>query len=157
MEVALRVRRVLEQLAVAVAVAVGRLDLARRVEADPLLLDALVGRPAVRRAARDDDVVLLAVRHAPEHRVEHAAAAVDVDDLVALAVAVEAVHRLGRLADRDLDVAVEHQQPRPSPVAARARSARVRQPVHVGLGHPLVASIGVNAPTSSSRHGEWRW
>ena len=59
-EVALGVRRVLEQLAVAVAVAVGRLDLAGRVEADPELLDVLGQAPAVRRPARDDDVVLLA-------------------------------------------------------------------------------------------------
>ena len=40
-EVALRERRVLEQLAVAVAVAVRRLDLAGRVEAEPELLLAL--------------------------------------------------------------------------------------------------------------------
>ena len=41
LEVALREGRVLEQLAVAVAVAVGRLDLARGVEAEPELLLAL--------------------------------------------------------------------------------------------------------------------
>ena len=56
MEVALAERRVLEQLAVAVAVAVGRLDLAGRVEAQPDLL-AVLGLPAVRRPARDHDVV----------------------------------------------------------------------------------------------------
>ena len=114
MEVALRERGVLEQLAVAVAVAVRRLDLARRVEAHPVLLDALGGLPAVRRAARDDDVVLLAVRDRAEHRPDETRAAVHVDDLVALAVSIEAVHRLGRLADRDLDVAVPHSRRRPS-------------------------------------------
>ena len=139
-EVALGVRGVLEQLAVAVAVAVGRLDLAGRVEADPELLDALVQAPAVRRAARDDDVVLLAEGHRAEHRVQHAAAAVDVDDLVALAVAVEALVGLGRLADRGLDVVVEHQQaPAADRVAAGVDRVGVGQPVHVGVGHPLLA------------------
>src|SRR3712207_8526575 len=37
----------------------------------------------------------------------------DVDDLVALAVAVEAVLRFGGLAHPRLDVVVEHQQPPP--------------------------------------------
>jgi hypothetical protein len=139
-EVALGVRGVLEQLAVAVAVAVGRLDLAGRVEADPELLDVVVQAPAVRGPARDDDVVLLAEGHRPEHRVQDAAAAVDVDDLVALAVAVEALVGLGRLADRRLDVVVEHQQaPAADGVAARVDRVGVRQPVHVGVGHPLLA------------------
>src|SRR3989442_15618769 len=86
-DVALAERRVLQQLAVAVAIAVRRLDLARRVEAHPELLDVVGQLPRVRRPARDDDVVLLAERHAPEDRAQHAAAAVDVEDLVALAVA----------------------------------------------------------------------
>ena len=45
-EVPLRVRRVLEQLAVAVAVPVRRLELARRVEAEPELLDAIGAAPS---------------------------------------------------------------------------------------------------------------
>ncbi len=140
MEVALRERRVLQQLPVAVAVAVGRLDLAGRVEAHPVLLGAVLELPGVRRPARDHDVVLLAERHAAEHRSQHAAAAVDVDDLVALAVAVEAVELRRRLADRHLDVAVEHQQPAAGDrVAARLDRVRVGQPVHVRVGHPLLA------------------
>src|SRR4051794_16719588 len=98
-EVALAERRVLQQLAIAVAVPIGRLDLAGCVEADPELLLAVGELPGVRRPARDDDVVLLAERHAPEHRAQHAATAVDVEDLVALAVAVEAVELARRFAD----------------------------------------------------------
>ena len=139
MEVALRVGRVLEQQPVAVAVAAGRLDLARRVEADPGLVVA-VQLERVGRAARDDDVVLLAERHAAEHRAQHAAAAVHVDHLVALAVAIEAVELLHGLADRHLEVAVEHQEaPAAQRVAARLHRIGVGQPVHVRVGHPFVA------------------
>jgi hypothetical protein len=81
------------------------------VEAEPELLLPHGQLEGVGRAARDDDVVALAERDAPEHGAEHAAAAVDVEHLVALAVAVEAIERLERLADRDLDVAVPHQEP----------------------------------------------
>ena len=130
----------LEQLPVAVAVAVRRLDLARGVEAEPELLLAQRQLEAVRGAARDHDVVALAERHAAEHRAQHAAAAVDVEHLVALAVPVEAVERLDRLADRHLDVVVEHQEPAAGDrVAARLDGVRVRQPVHVGVRHPLLA------------------
>ena len=130
----------LEQLPVAVAVAVGRLDLAGRVEAHPVLLLALGKLEAVRRAARDDDVVALAERHAPEDRAQNAGAAVHVDDLVALAVSVEALERLGRLRDRDLDVAVPHQQaPARERVTARLDRLGVREPVDVRLRHPLLA------------------
>src|SRR6185503_1994286 len=55
MEVAVRERRVLEQLAVAVAVAVRRLDLARRVEGQPAL--RAVEAEAIGGTARDHDVV----------------------------------------------------------------------------------------------------
>src|ERR671922_2639250 len=140
MNVPLRERGVLEQLAVAVAVAVRRLDLARSVEADPELLLALREFERVGGATRDHHVVALAEGHPPEHRAEHAAPAMYVQHLVALAVAVEAIERLGRLADRDLDVVVEHEQPSPGDrVAARLHRVRVRQPVHVGVRHPLVA------------------
>ena len=130
----------LEQLAVAVAIAVGRLDLAGRVEADPVLLLALRQLEAVRRAARDDEVVALAERHAPEDRAQHALAAVHVQDLVALAVAIEAVELLRRLRHRHLDVPVPHEQaPARERVTARLDGIRVSEPVHVGLGHPLLA------------------
>src|SRR5215208_181855 len=101
----------LEQLAVAVAVAGRRLDLAGRVEADPELLLADRQLEGVCSAARDHHVVALAERDAPEHGAEHAAPAVDIEDLVALAVPVEAVERLERLADRHLDAVVPHEEP----------------------------------------------
>ena len=133
--------RVLQQLAVAVAVAVGRLDLARRVEAEPELLQARVGLEAVGRPARDDDVVALPEEHGPEVRAQLAGAAVDVDDLVALAVAVKALLGLGRLGDGDLDVVVVHQQLAPGDgVAARGRAVDVGEAVDVGVGDPLLAA-----------------
>ena len=112
MEVALAERRVLEQLPVAVAVAVGGLDLARGVEAEPDLVARLVRvHPhPVGRAARDHDVVVRAVGNVAEDRLDRAGSAVDEEDLVALAVAVEALALLGRLGDRDLDVAVPLQE-----------------------------------------------
>ena len=63
----------------------------------------------------------------------------DVDDLVAFAVAVEARHGLGRLADLDLDVRVPHEQPASGHrVAARYDGVRVGEAVHVRVGYPLV-------------------
>ncbi len=127
----------LEQLAVAVAVAVRRLDLARRVEGQPAL--RRVEPEAVRRPARDHDVVVLRVRERPEDRLDDALALVDEDHLVALAVAVEVV-RLGLGdADPDLDVVVvlEHLAAEDR-VAHRGHAHRVGEPVHVRLGHPLL-------------------
>ena len=77
MEVALRERRGLGELPVAVAVAVGRLDLARRVEAHPELLHARVGLEAVGRPARDHDVFVRMEREPAEDRLELARALVD--------------------------------------------------------------------------------
>ena len=127
----------LEQLAVAVAVAVRRLDLARRVEGQPAL--RAVEAEAVGRPARDHDVVVLAVGQRAEDRLHDALALVDEDDLVALAVAVEVV-RLGlRDADPDLDVGVVLQHAAAEhAVAHRLEAHRVGEPVHVGVGHPLL-------------------
>ena len=69
-----------------------------------------LGREAVGRAARDDDVVALPVGQVAEDRLQRPAALVHEDDLVALAVPVEEVHRLGRAAELDLDVVVPHEQ-----------------------------------------------
>ena len=138
-EVALRERRVLEQLAVAVAVAVRRLDLAGRVEAEPELLLAHRQLEGVRGPARDHDVVALAERHAAEDRPQDAAAAVDVEDLVALSVPVEAVQGLERLADRDLDVVVPHQEAAAGDgIAVRVDAVRVGEPVDVCVRDPLL-------------------
>ena len=133
----------LQQLAVAVAVAIRRLDLAGRVEAEPELLLALGQLEGVRRAARDDDVVALAERHAADDGAQHAAAAVHVEHLVALSVAVEAVELLGRLADRHLDVVVEHQEAAAGDgIAARLHAVRVGEAVHMRIGNPLVTLNG---------------
>src|SRR4029453_10937055 len=96
------VGRVLEQLPVLVPVATRDLDQSRRGEDDMSLLS--LRREAVGRSARDDDVVALLVREVAEDRLQRAPTLVDEDDLVALAVAVEELHRLGRAAKLDLDV-----------------------------------------------------
>ena len=138
MEVALRERRRLGELPVAVAVAVRRLDLARRVEREPRVR-TLAQHDAVRRAARDDHVVVRAERKPAEDGLHLARALVDEQDLVALAVAVEAVGVLGGLADPHLDVGVEHQDlAAEDRVALRLERDGVGQPVDVGVGHPLV-------------------
>ena len=63
-----------------------------------------------------------------------------VDHLVALAVAVEAVERVGWLADRYLEIAVEHQEAAAvDRIAAGFDWAQIGQPVHVRLGRPLLA------------------
>jgi hypothetical protein len=91
-------------------------------------------------AARDHDVVALAERHAPEDGPEHASSAVHVEHLVALAVPVEAIERLGGLADRHLDVAVPHQEAATGDrIAAALDAVRVGQPVDVGVRDPLLA------------------
>src|SRR5262245_58029272 len=136
-EVALRERRALVQLPVAIAVAVRGLDLAGGLEAQPRLRP-VVQPEAVGRPAGDHHVVVAAEGQRPEDRLEDAGALLDEQDLVALAVAVEDVRALRRLADRDLDVAVPHQQP-PAVhrVALRAERAGLREAADVGVGHPL--------------------
>src|SRR6266550_4738987 len=70
MEVAVVVRRALEHLPVLVAVAPRDLDQARRLEDEVALL--ALRFETVRRAARDDDVVTLLVRHVAEDRLQRA-------------------------------------------------------------------------------------
>jgi hypothetical protein len=137
-EVALGERRVLQQLAVAVAIAARRLDLAGRVERQPGLRTAVHPHP-VGRAARDHDIVVARVGQRPEDRLHGARSLVDEQHLVALAVAIEGVELLRRLADGDLNVVVEHQDAAPEDrVAGGAQRRGVRQPVHVRVGDPLV-------------------
>ena len=81
-EVALGVRGVLEELAVVVAVALGRLDLGRRLEVQDPLLRAGVGVEPPRRPDRQHEVVAGAVARGPEDRVADARALVDVEHLV---------------------------------------------------------------------------
>ena len=133
-DVALRVGRVLEQLAVVVAVALGRLDLRRALEVEHPLGAPRVGRQPPGRADRQDEVVAGAVADRPEVRVEQALALVDVEQLVGLAVAVEdgLGHRLGGADDAHHDVAVEEERDAPGDrVAVRLDAGRVDQPVVV--------------------------
>src|SRR5205823_10310141 len=101
------VRRAFEDLAVLIAVAARDLDQPRRLEDEIPLLS--FGPEAVRRTARDDDVVAVLVRHVAEGRLESARSLVDEDHLVALAVTEEVLHLLLRAAERDLHVVVPHQ------------------------------------------------
>ena len=124
----------LEQLAVVVAVALGRLDLGRALEVEHPLGAARVGCQPPGRADREDQVVARAVADRPEVRVEQALALVDVEQLVGLAVAVEdgLGHRLGGADDAHHDVAVEEERDPPGHrVAVRLDPGRIDQPVMV--------------------------
>src|SRR4051794_18716938 len=137
-DVAVVVRRALHQLAVLVPVAARDLDQPRRLE-DEIPLRAL-GLEAVRRAARHHDIVAFLVGQLAEDRLERPRPFVDEDDLVALAVTEEVVHRPGRPAERDLDVVVPHQDaPAGDLVALGRRVERLEVAVPVLLRHPLVA------------------
>src|SRR5579864_6777109 len=98
----------LEQLPVAVAIPVRRLDLTGGVEREVELV-LTVWHEAVRRAARDYDVVVRPVRQRPERGLKDPPALVHEDDLVAFAVAIEVALLLRRAAQPDLNVVVEHQ------------------------------------------------
>ena len=64
----------------------------------------------------------------------------DEDDLVALAVAEEVVHRPGRAAERDLDVVVPHEEAATGDLVAGGLGVeRLEVPVRVLVGHPLLA------------------
>jgi hypothetical protein len=86
-QVALAVGRVLEELAEAREVALGRVDVG--VGLDRVEPGRLGRHPAVVGRARDHDVVAGAVGHDAEHGLDGAAARLDVDALVADGVAVE--------------------------------------------------------------------
>ncbi len=86
-QVALAVRRVLEELPEARQVALGRVDVA--VGLDGVEPARLGGHPAVGGRARDHDVVAGAVGHDAEDGLDGAGAVLDVDALVADGVAVE--------------------------------------------------------------------
>jgi hypothetical protein len=105
-DVPLRVRGVLEQLAVVVAVALGRLDLGRALQVEHPLGTPRVGCEAPRGPDRDHEVVAGAVADRPEVRVEEALAFVDVEHLVGFAVPVEERlrHGLGWADDAHHDV-----------------------------------------------------
>src|SRR4029453_3763142 len=151
------IRRALEDLPVLVAIAAWDLDESRRLE-DEVALRPL-GHEPVGRAARDDDVVAVLVRDVAERRLERPAALVDEDDLVAFAVPEEVVHGLLGPAEGNLDVVVPHEGPAAGDLVALGQDVvRVHAPVRMRLGNPpLSRSIGLNAPSSFTRHGDWRW
>ncbi len=157
MDVAVVVRRALDDLAVLVPVAARDLDQARRLE-DEVALRPL-RRETVRRAARDDDVVAFSVRQVAEDRLQRSRPFVDEDDLVALAVPEEVVHPLLRAAERDLDVLVPHEEPAAGDlVALRRRCSYVfRWRCVCCSGTHSSRSIGTKPPSFATRHGDWRW
>jgi hypothetical protein len=145
-EVAVRERRGLEQLAIAVAVPVRRLDLARRVEGEPPLR-ARVQLDAVGRPAGDHHVVVPAERQPTEDRVEVARALHHEQDLVPLAVAVEAVGFVRGLAHAHLDVGVEHQHAAAEHrVAAGLHRSHVGEAMDVRVGRPLLERDRLEGP-----------
>src|SRR6185369_4294628 len=106
---------------------------------DEVALVALGDEP-IRGAARDDDVVTVAIGQVAEDRLERPLALMDEDDLVALAVSVVVLHRSARPAERDFHVVVPHEE-----LAARDRVAlgldsyRPEVPVLVCARIPLLA------------------
>ena len=102
----------LEQLAVLAEVALRWRDVAARLDADGAqrVLGRALRDPAVRRGPRDDDVVALADLERAEHRLDPRPAALDVDALVADAVAVPRARGAGD-GVRQAHVTVAEQQP----------------------------------------------
>ena len=131
-QVALAVRRVLEELPVVVAVALGRLDLGGRLEVQDPLVRARIRVQPPGRADRQHQVVAGAVGEVAEDRPADAGSLVDEQHLVRDPVAIEAVlrHRLGRPDDPEHHVVVEVQRdPAGDDVALRRDGAGLRQPV----------------------------
>lgn len=121
-QVTLAVGRVLEQLAVARQVALGRRDVAVGLDGVGAQRPLPVRKPAVRGRGRDDDVVALPGLQGSEHGLHGGLAGLDVDDLVADGVAVQR-RVLGGHDVGDADVAVAEHEPAPGD--------------HVGLGPGL--------------------
>ena len=113
-QVALAVRRVLEQLPEPRQVALRWRDVRVGLDAvDPQRLALATGQPAVRRRARDDDVVAGPDVEGAEDRLDPRGAPLDEQALVADPVAVQGRRRAGDDV-RDADVAVaEHEAPAP--------------------------------------------
>ncbi len=135
------IRRVLEQLAPVVAVALGRHDLRRRLDVQDALLAARVVSQPPGRADGDHDVVARPVAQRPEVALESSAALVDEEHLVRFAVAVEEVvgQLLGGAHDAHHDVAVEEQRHAPlDHVAARRDGAGLDQSVAM---HAIVGRL----------------
>src|SRR5436853_274658 len=138
MDVAVVVRRAFHDLPVVVAVAPRDLDQPRRLEDEIALRPARV--EAIRRPARNDDVVALLVRDVAEDGLQRPRSLVHEDDLVALAVAEEVVHALGRAAEGDLDVVVPHQEAATGDLVSFGLGVeRLEVTVRVLLRYPFLA------------------
>ncbi len=145
MEVALAVRRMLQQLAVVVPVALRRFDLRRRLEIQDPLLAACIRVEAPGRPDRQDQVVARAIGDRAEDRVADPGPFVDEQHLVGDTVAIEPAlrHRSGRPDDAEDDVAVEVQRhPAGDRVAARLEPAGLRQAVAV---EPVIGRLELDA------------
>ena len=138
-DVAVVVRRVLHQLAVLVAVALRDRDQPGRLEHEVALL--ALRAEAVRRPARDDDVVARRVRQVAEDRLERARALVHEDDLVALAVRGRSSPSSSSGRQSEISTSLFHiRSCRPDDGVARRRHVPRREvPVRVRVGHPLLA------------------
>ena len=104
-DVPLAVGRVLEQLAVLIAIAARRLDLRWALEPQHALRLAVRDEP-VGGPDRDHEVIAGAIRDGPKDRLQRPAALVHEEHLVGLAVPIEVRHRLSRAYHAKRDVAV---------------------------------------------------
>src|ERR671924_263799 len=138
MQVAMRERRRLEQLPVAVPVAIRGLELARRVEDEHQLSLVLEAEP-VGGPPRDDDVVVLAVGQGAEHRLQLTGALVHEDQLVAVATSVEGFGLLDGAAERALEA--HHLLDQQAAVGAELRVPLARQLSELVIPHrfPLLS------------------
>ena len=140
-DVAMVIRRMLHELAVLVAVAARRFDLTGRLQPQHPLVGPGGRVQAPRRADGDDEVVARLVVEGPEDRLESPLAVMDVEQLVALPVAVEVASGHGRRRTHDPHhhVAVEEERDPAAHHVARGRQLRgLHQVMAVDpLGGPL--------------------
>ena len=112
-DVAVVVGRVLQQLAVLVAIAPRRLDLGRALQPQHPLLDARCRHEPIGGADGDDQVVAGAVLDRAEVRLQRARALVHEEHLVRHAIAVVVTHRLRRADHPERHVGVEEERHAP--------------------------------------------
>ena len=151
LEVALAVRRALDDLAVVVAVALDGVRTYPRLS----MIRSFAGlreQIAVQNAAMDDQVVARRDRQVAELRLERALPFRDVHDFIALRVAVEVLVLLVGLRVQHRDVVVEQDRravERRASAAREPRGAKVAVPQRpVGIG--LVLHVA-NSPRRTSR------
>ena len=135
------VRRVHAELAGVVAPLLRHVDAAGERHPQPLLLARRgVGLEAMEQPTRHVDVVALREHHVPEQRAQAAAAAVDVEQLVG--VAVGDVDRIGRRRIHDAGDQVLVEQERHARVELRAARARELGAAIVPLREGATGELG---------------